>query len=276
MPMAFAPSSGRDRKDMAEEKIPYAKMAIAVAVGIMVGALISSGDSDEVRKLNRRIAALEAGASEQVTALAEAVQPEAEAAPEAAAEAAPEAAAEVAPEAEVVAEAAPEAAPAADPEADAALAALNDRVTVLADQMGRLATALLSGSMPTPAAPAAGEAAPAEADAAAPDAAVAEEPAAEETAAAAEAPAAAEPAEAAEPGEVGLLLAVGDTGMVGDRRVFVSRIDVGREAVRLMVVGDGPRMLGRGYGPLDLGNGCTVELKGIVDRMALVVANCAG
>lgn len=270
---------------MAEEKIPYAKMAIAVAVGIMVGALISSGDSDEVRKLNRRIAALESAASEQVTALAERVQElgTVESALAAAQSAIDELGAKVGEMVEAPA------APEADPEADAAMAALNDRVTVLADQMGRLATSLLAGTMPAPA-PAeaddaeevteAEDAAPAEeaaeaAEEATEEAVAAEDEAVEDEAVAEEAAPAEEPMDAAETGEIGLLLAVGDTGMIGDRRVFVSRIDVPREAVRLMIVGDGPRMLGRGFGPLDLGNGCTVELKGIVDRMALILASCA-
>jgi hypothetical protein len=293
---APAPPHRKEHQDMAEDKQPYGKYAMAVAIGILLGALVSS-DAEEVSRLKRRIATLEAAAKVQVVpapaaaeapaaaapaaeaqpaeaaaeapaeaaaeapAAAEAAPAAAEAAP-AAAEAAPAAveaapaAAEAAPAAAAAepaaAEAAPSAAeaapapaaaaaPAAAPAGNGAMKALEDRVNVLADQMGRLATSLLDGSMPVP------------------DAAGA-------------APAAAPTP--TEPGETGMLLAVGDTGVIGDKRLFVSRVDAARDAVRVMVVGEGPRMIGKGFGPLDLGNGCTVNLKGVVDRQALIIASC--
>jgi hypothetical protein len=268
---------------MAEERTPYVKIALAVAVGIMVGALVSSGDSAEMRKLERRVVEMEQAAEQQAAELANAAQSQAAELRSAAAEQVnafgaklDELAAQV--EGLVTGEETPapveEAVSASqqaiaelrgqldemagqmpDVQADEAFAALSDRVDTLAQQMGQMITSGLAGKPQTPPGGATGTD-----SSVSTDAAPGEQP----------------PEATVEPEEVGLLLGVGDTGTVGNRRLFVSRIDPDREAVRLMVVGDGPRMLGKGFGPLDLGNGCTVTLKGIVDRMALVVGNCGG
>lgn len=282
----------KDKKDN-----PYLTIGLAVAAGIVIGSLVSGASNEDVRRMNRRVAALENAAGEQISALSSRIE-ELDAVETAvdtgsdAMEALQARIDEVAAQLGEVSAAAPE----LDDDTQAAFDALSDRVNVLADQMGRIVASMLGGepmeAMPEaagePAAeePAAAPAAEPEADTDAAEAdtpdAVAEDEAAGDAVAEGEA-AEGEAAEGdvaedalAAGDEIGLLLAVGDTGMVGDRRLFVSRIDTNRDAVRVMVVGEGPRMLGRGYGPLDLGNGCTVELRDIVDGMALIVASCTG
>lgn len=283
---------------MDENKTPYVKIALAVAIGIMVGAIVSSGDTDDVRALNARIAELEGAAAAQAEQLKAAAADQAAALETATASqleeiraAAGEQAAAIAqrvdelaarlgdlPEVDVDGAIAPieealtadkgaiaeireqltalrEAAPDVDEEAEAAFKALSDRVDTLAQQMGQIITSgLNSGSLTPP--PVAPKPTPSPA---APTPAPEAGPAGTAT---------------AEPGEVGLLLSVGDTGTVGESRIFVSRVDAAQMAVRLMVVGEGPRMLGKGYGPLKMANGCSVSLKSIVDGMAMVVADC--
>jgi hypothetical protein len=283
---------------MDENKTPYVKIALAVAIGIMVGAIVGSGDSEDVRALNARIAQLEEAAAQQAAELEAAAASQASALEEATASrleeiknAAGEQAAALAarvdelaaslgevPEVDIDGAIAPieealsadkgaiaeireelaalrEATPDVDEEAAAAFDALSKRVNTLAQQLGQVITSGLNEGTLTPP--------PAAEPATSPEAAPAETPAAEPSA-----------APATEPGEVGFMLSVGDTAMVGDSRLFVSRIDAAQEAVRLMVVGDGPRMLGKGYGPLEMANGCSVTLKNIVDSMAMVVADC--
>jgi hypothetical protein len=231
-----------------QPKKNYVPIAVAVFIGVMVGALMSSGDDKAERALAKRIAALE-------TELA-AKAPVAEAAPAAAAAPVAEAAPVVAAlsEEEAARLAALEAKAAELAAATATTEALGDRVTVLGQQMAQIVAAIQSGGAAPAATPAAPAADPAPA------------------AAPAEASADAGAALAAKIGETGLVLSVGQTGAAGDVRLFLSRVDAEANLVRVLVVGAGPQDVGSDA--VTLANGCAVSLAGVVERKAYIAVDC--
>jgi hypothetical protein len=240
---------------------PYLAIAGALFLGVVVGAAFQGGDDAALkvkRELETRVEAAEAAAAAAQERAAAAIA-DAEAAAAAGAEqAAQSAAAQVSEFQSKLDEVAAEAAASGDAEE---LKALSSRVQVLAEQMAAMiASAQSGGAMPapaeTPAAEPAAEAAPAdEAGEAAPSADA-------ETLAAAI-------------GEDGLALAVGQTGAVGEARVFMSRIDAETGEARIMIVGEGPTLIGGGAGPVELANGCAMSLEGVADNRAYIKVDCA-
>lgn len=71
-----------------------------------------------------------------------------------------------------------------------------------------------------------------------------------------------------------MVLGVGETGVVGAVRLFVSRIDPDAREVRLRIVGRGDAAIGVAQGALALGNGCAVTLTGIEGGQAHIAAAC--
>jgi hypothetical protein len=217
-------------------------VAGALFLGVVIGAAMNSGD-DAALKVKRDLEArVEAAESAAAAAIANA---------EAAANSGVERAAATVSELQGKLEAvAAEAAASSDAEM---VDALNKRVQVLAEQMAAMISAMQAGgAMPAPAKPAA---APAEAEASAegdPEAL------------------------AAAIGESGLILAVGQTGAVEGARVFMSRIDAEAGAARLMVVGEGPTIIGGSDGAVTLSNGCVLTLEGVADRRAYISVACGG
>lgn len=231
-----------------DKKPSYLPIAGALFFGIVVGTAMSGGDEAAFRvkkELEERVATAEAQLAEARDAAASAVDSAAEKAAQAAETAKAEATEQIAALEERLASAADS----ADAEE---LEALRNRVQVMAEQMAAMITQMREGGVamaPPEQAPAT---APAE-DAAAGDGAE---------------------ALAAEIGEDGLVLAVGQTGSVGDTRVFMSRIDSEAGAARVMVVGEGPTMIGGDMAQVELANGCTLSLAGIADNRAYLATAC--
>jgi outer membrane murein-binding lipoprotein Lpp len=125
-------------------------------------------------------------------------------------------------------------------------------ITAIEDMQERIATAPATAPAPE---------AGAEAEAAAEDAA---EPAEES------------PADrlAAEIGEDGLVLQVGQTGMVQEQGVFLSRIS--ENAAHLVLVGDGRATAEMNGSPVELDNGCTVDFAGAAEGKAYLSVTCGG
>ncbi|MEM8622561.1 MAG: hypothetical protein AAGG47_03470 [Pseudomonadota bacterium] len=90
----------------------------------------------------------------------------------------------------------------------------------------------------------------------------------------AEAPPAAPEAEAAPMPEADLTLGFGQTAKVGDARVFLSRMK-GSDAI-LRVAGLGDVAVGPAGGAAALGNGCTLSLNAMIDRIAYLDYDCSG
>ncbi|PJA60764.1 MAG: hypothetical protein CO163_01910 [Rhodobacterales bacterium CG_4_9_14_3_um_filter_71_31] len=133
---------------------------------------------------------------------------------------------------------------------------IDDRVTVLAEQMAVMVSqlqALTDVAAETPAA----------------QTPAAETPAAES---AAPAPAAAAPA-APSPDDV--TLSVGQTATFGETPVFLSRVDVAAREAFVVVVGRGPASVGDSAGALALDDGCALRLVEARDRSAVLARVCA-
>ena len=232
-----------------DKKPSYLPIAGALFFGIVVGTAMSGGDEAAFRvkkELEERVATAEAQLAEARDAAASAVDSAAEKAAQAAETAKAEATEQIAALEERLASAADS----ADAEE---LEALRNRVQVMAEQMAAMITQMREGGV----AMAPPEQAPAEAPS---DDAAAGDGAAE--------------ALTAEIGEDGLVLAVGQTGSVGDTRVFMSRIDSEAGAARVMVVGEGPTMIGGDMAQVELANGCTLSLAGIADNRAYLATAC--
>ncbi|MEM9781265.1 MAG: hypothetical protein AAF899_02210 [Pseudomonadota bacterium] len=75
-------------------------------------------------------------------------------------------------------------------------------------------------------------------------------------------------------GENGVALGFGESAMLGEQRVVLSRMD-GRDAV-LRLAGGGDLRIGPDAGALDLGDGCTAILEGTADRRAYISTFCDG
>ncbi len=76
---------------------------------------------------------------------------------------------------------------------------------------------------------------------------------------------------AAEVGADGLILSAGQTGTVGDTRLFLSRLS--DDGAQLRVAGGGDIRATKGT-PVDIGAGCTVTLAGMADRKAFLKSAC--
>ncbi len=75
-------------------------------------------------------------------------------------------------------------------------------------------------------------------------------------------------------GEDGLVLSVGETGGVGDQRIFLSRVDGEAGEAKVMIVGKGTATLSTFGSGTDLGNGCTLEMAGSHDGQAYLKPVC--
>ena len=240
-----------------EKKPSYLPIAGALFLGIVVGSALGSGDEAALRvkrDLEEQLAAAESQAREALSAAEQAAESAASAASN-------EAADQVAALESKIADIEAAVSEAGDSEE---VAAIRNRVQVLAEQMAETIARMQSG-----AASAAGSGAQAAASGdgdGAPAAPAAEDGSAEEggmdVAALQQAI-----------GEDGLVLAVGQTGSVGDTRVFMSRIDSDAMEARIMVVGDGPATLGRDSGSIAVA-GCDLSLAGVADRRAYLKTAC--
>jgi hypothetical protein len=240
---------------MADKNFTALAIGGALIAGAAIGAAIGSRSSHEIAAVAQRVDAIEARVAEQVeTAAGELQQLVAAAAPgDALGAIESRATALEARIAEVAAQAA----------SGDATKAVEDRVTVLAQQM-----AALIGRMNDIAA---GVAAPAPADGAADAPAAAAAPAA-----AGEAPAAPDAAALeALLGENGAAVSVGQTGIFGEDRVFLSRVDAASGDVLVQVVGKGSARFGATAGSLTLPGGCVLTLVGVAGNRAFIDAACA-
>ncbi|MEM1385386.1 MAG: hypothetical protein AAGG06_17305 [Pseudomonadota bacterium] len=87
--------------------------------------------------------------------------------------------------------------------------------------------------------------------------------------------AAAVPAAAPSSGVVtDLVLSVGQTGLVKDQRVFLSRLVAEDEEAHLVLVGSGKATVGKWTGPAQLGNGCSLSFVGIEGRKLHLKSGC--
>ena len=74
-------------------------------------------------------------------------------------------------------------------------------------------------------------------------------------------------------GENGVILSVGQTGVVGEARLFLSRLD--EQAAHLVVVGGERITLGAFDSAKPLKGGCAVSLEGVHERKAYIAADCS-
>ncbi len=153
-------------------------------------------------------------------------------------------------------------------EARSEMAAMSDRLTEAETRLAALDSSLDAATAAMARAPAAVAVAPA------PEADTAPETETEtETVTEAEAPEADRASElAALIGDEGLVLGAGETGTVGEQRMFLSRLSA--DAAHVFLVGRGQATVGSTDSPTDLGNGCTASLAGIVDRRAYFAVEC--
>ena len=73
-------------------------------------------------------------------------------------------------------------------------------------------------------------------------------------------------------GEDGLILSIGQTGLVGDQKVFLSRLADGQAHV--VLVGSGKATIGPYSGPVSLSGDCSLEFVGIEQRKAYLKPAC--
>ncbi|MEM6548951.1 MAG: hypothetical protein AAF713_14550 [Pseudomonadota bacterium] len=71
-----------------------------------------------------------------------------------------------------------------------------------------------------------------------------------------------------------LVLSVGQTGLVKDQRVFLSRLVAEDEEAHLVLVGSGKATVGKWTGPAQLGNGCSLSFVGIEGRKLHLKSGC--
>ena len=248
-----------DEKSKDSEKKPsYLPIAGALFLGIVIGSALGSGDEAALRvkrDLEEQLAAAETQAREALSAAEEAAESAASAASNEAAE-------QVAALENKIGDIESALSGAGDSEE---VAAIRNRVQVLAEQMAETIARMQSGQSTAAGAAASGDAASGDGDGA-PAASASDGEATEsggmEVAALED-----------EIGDDGMVLAVGQTGSVGDTRVFMSRIDSETNEARIMVVGDGPATLGRDTGPIEVA-GCTLSLAGVADRRAYLKTDC--
>jgi hypothetical protein len=241
-----------DTSKDSEKKPSYLPIAGALFLGIVVGAALGSGDEAALRvkrDLEERLEQAQQAAAEAVAAAEQAAEGAASQAATAASEQVTALEGKIGDLESALAEA-------GDSEE---VAAIRNRVQVLAEQMAATIAAMQSGAGMAPAA--SGDGAPAK-------------PAAEAAPQAAQGGDADVAALEEAIGADGLVLAVGQTGSVGETRVFMSRLDSEAMEARVMVVGQGPATVGRESGPIEVGGGCSLSLEGIADRRAYLKPSC--
>lgn len=74
-------------------------------------------------------------------------------------------------------------------------------------------------------------------------------------------------------GDDGVILGVGQTGAVGEARLFLSKLD--EQAAHLIIVGGDRITLSKFGSPKRLEGGCEVRLEGVHERKAYVAADCS-
>ena len=74
-------------------------------------------------------------------------------------------------------------------------------------------------------------------------------------------------------GEEGMILSVGQTGVAGETRLFLSKLD--DEAAHLVIVGGDRVALGKFDSPLQVAGGCAVSLEGVHERKAYLAVDCS-
>lgn len=240
-------------------------LAGALVLGAVVGAAVASRGDDELRALERRIDAMETAAADAAAEVGGDLSARMDAMEEARDELVydlKQLTGNILMSKEEAVE-----------ETGEAVAAIENRVQVLAQQMagivGRVMELEAGASAPAATAPAdsaapADGAAPAETAPADTAAAPAAEPEEESGAAALE----------AQLGEDGAAISVGQTARFGEQTFFLSRIDAEAGSARLLAMGQGPVMLGGDAGPVTLDNGCQLTLIGFDGNTAYLKPTC--
>jgi hypothetical protein len=242
-------------------------LAAALVLGAVVGAAVSSRGDDAAKALERRVDALETALEERAAAAEQALAEELDLKASAITQTTDYLTGRIDAIERQAAEAVDSAGEAMKP--------VQDRVSVMAQQMAGLigrVTSLESGSgqagsNQTGSAQSGGAASGAAGDPGA---------APSETAETSEQASAGNKAQALEEslGDDGAALSVGQTARFGEEVLFLSRIDAESGAVRMIVVGQGPVMIGGENGAFEMGDGCRLELLGVESGKAYLKPAC--